>query len=56
MRFPVANLKSSLRLVLAQSNCKKREEEAAWPGASEREERVGGNETGERENRVLVGP
>jgi hypothetical protein len=25
---------------------------AAWPGASEREERVGGNETGERENRV----
>jgi hypothetical protein len=25
---------------------------AAWPGASEREESVGGNETGERENRV----
>jgi hypothetical protein len=25
---------------------------AAWPSASERDERVGGNETGERENRV----
>jgi hypothetical protein len=24
----------------------------AWPGAGEREERVGGNEIGERENRV----
>jgi hypothetical protein len=50
MRFPVGNLKSSLRLVLAQSNCKKKRkkqlglalvrERSTWVGMRQVRERT----------------